>query len=720
MRIRPVLIAVPACAAAGVLGFRFVNAQDAPPAGYYAPRTTAHPSVNDPQYLRPLNTPSNDPPPPQPGWSSVPAKLAGVPADVSTIPPRGNNRPSKPVVSGPNPVIIPAGGTKKNDPPPPTLAPPNLAPPTLTPPAFEPPPLPPPKVTLEPTEPKQLPVLAPASSAPVVTVTPPALPATVPPQLLLAPPPVVPTVPTTPAPPPAPTGPRNNSGFVMDPPAAAPTAPAAVPPVGFVNTPPALSPSPFPPGPLPAKHAPAVTVEVAAPETVGVGQSLTYELVVKNGGPGAVANVSVTDDVPTGAKFVSADPPAQDQGGRLGWTIGMMEPGQEKRIRVTVKPGDEGELRSRAVVSFSAGAEGKVKVTRPKVAVVMTANDSVRVGEAVPFQIRVSNTGTGAATKLLIQAKLTDGLTHPQGTVIEAELATLAAGETKPIVLPVTAGRPGTHACVVTIVGEGIVCEPARVSVTVVEPALTAKVNGPARCMVRAEPVYAFDLANPGTAATDPLTAWAVVPEGFEFGSASDGGQYNPANRTVGWRLPGLTPAATKTLTLKLKASGPADGSVRFVAQTTPPAGGAVTQASFGTAARVLEAKGEQVVKAEGVPALRFEVADLDDPVEVGKDAVYEIKVVNQGTAACTGVVLTAVLADGTTASGATGPTTGRGQGTQVAFDPLPTLAPKAEVVYQVRVKGAVPGDMRFRVMMTSDQMKTPVVKEETTRFYKE
>jgi uncharacterized repeat protein (TIGR01451 family) len=286
-------------------------------------------------------------------------------------------------------------------------------------------------------------------------------------------------------------------------------------------------------------------------------------------------------------------------------------------------------------------------------------------------------------------------------------------------VLPVTAGKPGTHLCTVSILGEGIVCEPAKVAVSVVEPLLVAKVAGPARCLVRSEPVYNFDLSNPGTASTDPITAWAVVPDGFEIATISDGGQFNAANRTVGWKLPALPANGSKTLSLKLKAAGPADGAVRFVAQATPVAG-PVTPASFGPTGRVLEAKAEQVVRAEGVPALRFEVLDVDDPVEVGKDAVYEIKVVNQGTAPCTGVVVLAALADGTSVSGASGPTAGRGQGQQVSFDPLTTLAPKQEVIYQVRVKGAVPGDMRFRVTLSSDQMKAPVVKEESTRFYKD
>lgn len=118
--------------------------------------------------------------------------------------------------------------------------------------------------------------------------------------------------------------------------------------------------------------------------------------------------------------------------------------------------------------------------------------------------------------------------------------------------------------------------------------------------------------------------------------------------------------------------------------------------------------------------ALRFDLIGQDGLVEVGKETVYEIKVVNHGTGPCTGVQLVAELADGTAMLASAGPTNGRSQGQTVLFEPLPQLAAKGEAVYRMRVKGTLPGDMRFRVKLTCDQIKTPVVKEENTKFYKE
>ena len=111
---------------------------------------------------------------------------------------------------------------------------------------------------------------------------------------------------------------------------------------------------------------------------------------------------------------------------------------------------------------------------------------------------------------------------------------------------------------------------------------------------------------------------------------------------------------------------------------------------------------------------------DLDDPVEVGKEAVYEIRVMNQGTGPCTNVQLVAALAEGTEYKGRAARPRSRSRARHLIFEPIATLGVKGEAVYRVRVRGTTAGDLRFRVQLTCDQARTPVVKEESTRFYKE
>src|SRR5439155_22320216 len=182
-----------------------------------------------------------------------------------------------------------------------------------------------------------------------------------------------------------------------------------------------------------------------------------------------------------------------------------LDAGAEKRITVRVKPGDEGEVRSRATVMFAAAVDARAKVTRPRVAVVVAGSEVCRAGEETTFNIKVTNSGTGPATRMILQARLADGLLHPQGMVIEAELANLPPGETKTVPLKVNAAKAGLQWCQVVVAADGSPDATAKASVNVVEPMLQVRQAGPAKCMGRAEPTYTIELANPGPAATDPV-----------------------------------------------------------------------------------------------------------------------------------------------------------------------------------------------------------------------
>jgi hypothetical protein len=90
----------------------------------------------------------------------------------------------------------------------------------------------------------------------------------------------------------------------------------------------------------------------------------------------------------------------------------------------------------------------------------------------------------------------------------------------------------------------------------------------------------------------------------------------------------------------------------------------------------------------------------------------------NQGSKAASNVQLTAVLPPEMQPLSADGPTRYAVQGNTVVFEGLARLAPKTETAYHVRVKGNRAGDVRARFMLKSDEMQSPVTKEESTQVY--
>ena len=56
--------------------------------------------------------------------------------------------------------------------------------------------------------------------------------------------------------------------------------------------------------------------------------------------------------------------------------------------------------------------------------------------------------------------------------------------------------------------------------------------------------------------------------------------------------------------------------------------------------------------------------------------------------------------------------------GNRITFEPLRRLSPKVDTTYQIRVKCAEAGDQRISVQLQTDDMQSPVTKEESTRVF--
>jgi uncharacterized repeat protein (TIGR01451 family) len=315
----------------------------------------------------------------------------------------------------------------------------------------------------------------------------------------------------------------------------------------------------------------------------------------------------------------------------------------------------------------------------------------------------VSNPGTGPVTNLLLRGKLPEGLQHSQGAVVEAELGVLAPGEARTVTLTTAAAKGGRQAVEIAASGEGGLETNANTAVMVLGPVLQLQRGGPAKCYVKGEVGLEMELANAGSAAAGYVEVVDTLPAGLEFVAASDAGAYDPAARTITWRLAALPPGGRQRLGYRVKAVTVGEQVERTLVR----------------ADRGSEVRAESTFTVEGIPALLLEVVDLEDPIEIGGELTYEVRVVNQGSCPCTNIQITATVPDGLQAHEATGPSAYKVQGAQVVFEPLPKLATKADVVYRIKVRGRQPGDYRFKVQMTCEQLSQPVYKEEASRVYK-
>jgi uncharacterized repeat protein (TIGR01451 family) len=238
----------------------------------------------------------------------------------------------------------------------------------------------------------------------------------------------------------------------------------------------------------------------------------------------------------------------------------------------------------------------------------------------------------------------------------------------------------------------------------VIAPQLDVVVEGPKKRYLERQATYQVSVSNAGTASARKIELVASLPTGLKFVSANNAGYYEEATRSVHWNLEEL-PANDS-------------GSVELV--TMPVEAGQHAIKLRGTAQKGLIVEKEQPVLVEGVAAILFQVADSADPVEIGGETTYEVRVMNQGSKAAANVRLSVILPPELKPVAAEGPTRhGLVDGNRVNFDGLASLAPKAEMIYRVKVKALKAGDLRACFeLLTDDMQSRPVKKEESTRVY--
>jgi len=454
---------------------------------------------------------------------------------------------------------------------------------------------------------------------------------------------------------------------------------------------------------LEGTQVPSVAIEKFAPAEIQVGKSATFEIRVRNTGQVAAHDVLVTDQVPRGTKLEATSPEAQVAAdGSVAWQLGAMQPGDEVVLSMQVLPEQEGEIGSVAQLTFAGRATARSVCTRPLLSIEHTAPKQVLIGETVRLGITIGNPGTGAATGVIVEEDVPEGLTHVAGNELEYEIGTLRPNETRQLELQLTADKPGLIENMVTVRGEGNLISQHKVQIEVIAPDLEVAVSGPKKRYLERQATYTLSIANPGTAAARSVELVAYLPKGMKFFSSDAEGKYDAAQHAVFWSLEELP--ANKS------------GSVNLVA--VPIETGEQRLRVEGKADLGLSASSEQAVQVEARSELVFDIVDVNDPIEVGTDTTYEIRVANNGTRPATAVELAAGFPPEIKPTTAEGHSRGTVKGQQVIFEPVGRINPGEEIVFRIHAQGAAEGDHVIAVQIRSAEFPTPVTREESTRVY--
>jgi uncharacterized repeat protein (TIGR01451 family) len=452
-------------------------------------------------------------------------------------------------------------------------------------------------------------------------------------------------------------------------------------------------------------QSPQLAVTVSAPPTGVVGGDVPVTVTVSNPGQAPTQPVVVRMPIPQGSQFIAGDPPPQPEGGQIVWELSAVPGGASQPLRATFRVPTGGTITATAAATTRDGmqAEGRatIRVSTPQLRVGIEGARAVAPGDAIPLEVHVSNTGTGPATNVRLQADLDVGLVHESGVrSLEVIVGALDAGQSQTVPLTLTAAQAGKPAVHVTATGDGDLHGDMARTIIVAQRALEFSLNGaPTRYVNRAGP-WDVRVSNTGDATLTNVTARVRLPQELRFQSASGNGRF--AAGEVAWTIGDLRPGERRELQVT----------------ATPVAGaGQATLTGLATADKVPAQSAELPFEVMGMPVLRADVVPPAGGIPAGGKGVVTVRVTNQGTLAARNVIVAAVASAPNLAPRfGSGPTIGRVQGDRIEFAPVARIEPEQTVTFQIEIAGAQPGDGRMRIEVRLETSPTPLMVEEAIR----
>jgi uncharacterized repeat protein (TIGR01451 family) len=445
-----------------------------------------------------------------------------------------------------------------------------------------------------------------------------------------------------------------------------------------------------------------IQVDKSMPREVRLNQPFDYSIRITNLTDIVLNNVTVTEELPRDFQLIGASPSARKETNKLVWMIDSFRPKETTQFAVSGIGTSTDNLENSTTVTYAIQVRANVRVVQPKLELTIKAPSEVLLCDQIPLEFVVSNVGSGFAQNVKIVNTLPAGLQTVEGSrEIAYEVGTLLAGQSQQFSTQVRATRTGVYVYkAVASSTSGLMAESATTVTTVRQPRLTIVTTGPSRQYLGRSLDYEITVTNRGDGPAKDTVVEMPIPAGAASIEATTNARFSGTKLI--WQLDTLEASASKRV------------RVSYV----PTKAGTITNTATVTAYCAETATASTQTMITGLPAIRMDVIDLEDPIEVGHPTTYVITVTNQGTAADTNIRIVCHLEDKVQYISSAGDTSGMIMGNAISFAPLHSLAPRDRATWRIVVKGVSPGDVRFRVTMSSDQLARPVEETEATRLY--
>jgi uncharacterized repeat protein (TIGR01451 family) len=406
-----------------------------------------------------------------------------------------------------------------------------------------------------------------------------------------------------------------------------------------------------------------------APDPVTAGQNITYTMVATNNGPSDATGVTISDPIPGGTSFVSADSGGSLSSGTVTWSVGALASGASATVHLVVKvdPSRTSDITNTATISGnehdpdssndSATATTSVVQSADLSITKSDAPDPVTAGQNITYTIGVANNGPSDATGVTVSDPVPAGtsfVSADSGGSLSAGTVTWSLGAlaatastTVHLVVKVDPNQIADVSNTANVTGDQ--SDPdnsnnsatATTSVTPAPPPPSTdlsitKSDSPDPVTAGQNITYTIGVTNNGPDDATGVTVSDPVPAGTSFVSADSGGSLSAG--TVTWAIGALASGGSTTVHLVVQVDA---GRSADISNTATVSGNEIDPDGSNDSATATTS----VVRSAD---LLITKSDAPDPVTAGQNITYTIGVTNNGPSDATGVAVSDPIPGGT------------------------------------------------------------------------
>ena len=305
---------------------------------------------------------------------------------------------------------------------------------------------------------------------------------------------------------------------------------------------------------------PMLSVAVTGPETVEVGEQVSYVVRVSNPGTGIASNVVIQAAIPEGLEHRS--------GSILSIDIGTLNAGESRqaRLSVTAVKGGPQEMAVRVIAAGDLTDEtvANVTVAEPQLKIAIVGPTDQMTGRTSDYRMSVSNSGNVPSANVRAKYRIPEGFDYVSANrggkynkadhSIEWFVGTLQPDDTSDFQLTLRATVPGEllhQAGVISEHGQVTMCDYS----TTVEgmAALDLKISSSDKDLTKGDEVtWEIRIKNTGSRAAKNIGMSCELPSGIQLVDADGPSQHIAENGVMVFRsLPSMEPDSEVVYSIK-------------------------------------------------------------------------------------------------------------------------------------------------------------------------